>query len=75
MMDSVLTVGETARVTAPIVARIVTIRGSVTGSVTAREKVDIRATGSLNGDVIAPHIALVDGGYFCGSVAEQSSGE
>jgi cytoskeletal protein CcmA (bactofilin family) len=47
----------------------------VTGSVTAREKVYIRATGSLNGDVIAPHIALVDGGYFCGSVTEQSSGE
>ena len=75
LTDSVLTIGATARVTAPIVARVVTIRGSVTGNITARDKVDIRATGSLNGDVIAPHIALVDGGYFCGTVTAQSSGE
>ena len=75
LTDSVLTIGATARVTAPIVARVVTIRGSVTGNITARDKVDIRATGSLNGDVIAPHIALVDGGYFCGTVTVQSSGE
>ena len=56
------------------VASSKTIRGSVTGSATAREKVDIRETGSLDGDIIAPRIALVDGGYFCGSVKEQSSG-
>ena len=75
LTDYVLTIGATARVTTRICARIVTIRGSVTGSVTAREKVDIRETGSLDGDIIAPRIALVDGGYFCGSVKEQSSGD
>ena len=32
--DHVLTIAETATVTAPILARIVTIRGSVTGTVT-----------------------------------------
>ena len=68
LTEHVLTIGATARVTARICARIVTIRGSVTGSVTVREKVDIRATGSLDGDVIAPRIALVDGGYFHGTV-------
>ena len=74
LTDYVLTIGATARVTTRICARIVTIGGSVTGSVTAREKVDIRETGSLDGDIIAPHIVLVDGAYFCGSVKEQSSG-
>ncbi len=74
LTEHVLTIGATGRVTARICVRIVTIRGSVTGSVTAREKVDIRETGSLDGDIIAPRIALVDGGYFCGSVKEQSSG-
>ena len=68
LTEHVLTIGATARVTAEICAKIVTIRGSVTGRVTAREKVDIQATGSLDGDVIAPRIALVDGGYFNGTV-------
>ena len=38
LADYALTIGEKARVTARICARIVTIRGSVTGSVTARDK-------------------------------------
>ena len=75
LTDYVLTIGEQARVTARICARIVTIKGSVTGSVTAREQVDIRETGSLDGDVIAPRSALVDGGYFRCTVTEQSLGE
>ena len=74
LTDYVLTIGAQARVNAQICARIVTIKGSVTGTVTARDKVDIRETGSLDGAIIAPRIALVDGGYFCGTVTERSSG-
>ena len=74
LADYALTIGEKARVTARICARIVTIRGSVTGSVTARDTVDIRHTGSLDGDVIAPRIVLADGGYFRGAVNEQPLG-
>ena len=74
LTDYVLTIGAQARVNAQICARIVTIKGSVTGTVTAREKVDLRETGSLDGDIITPRIALVDGGYVCGTVTERSSG-
>ena len=74
LVDYALTIGAQARVTARICARIVTILGSVTGSVTARETVDIRDTGSLDVDVIAPRIVLADGGYFRGSVKEPPSG-
>ena len=74
LVDYALTIGAQARVTARICARIVTILGSVTGSVTARETVDIRDTGSLDGNVIAPRIVLADGGYFRGSVKERPSG-
>ena len=74
LADYALTIGEKARVTARISARTVTIRGSVTGSVAARETVDIRDTGSLDGDVIAPRIVLADGGYFCGTVNERPLG-
>ena len=71
LADYVLTIAETATVTAPIVARIVTIGGTVTGSVVARERVTIQGTGSLVGDVIAPNISLVDGAYFRGTVTDK----
>ena len=74
LADYALTIDEQAQVTARISARIVTIRGSVTESVTAREIVDIRDTGSLDGDVIAPRIVLADSGYFRGTVNERPVG-
>ena len=48
--------------------------GEKAGSITARETVDIRDTGSLVGNVIAPRIVLADGGYFHGTVNERPLG-
>ena len=50
-----------ARVTARLCARSVTIKGCVMGSVTARDTVDIRDTGSLDGDVVASRFVRTDG--------------
>ena len=73
LADHVLTIGPRARVQARILARIVTISGRVRGDVTARDRVDIRGMGSLDGNVIAPHVALADGAYFHGTVTGPSS--
>ena len=73
LSDHVLTIAKTATVTASIVARIVTIRGHVTGSVAASAQVDIHDTGFLEGNVIAPCITLVEGAYFCGTVTTPAS--
>ena len=70
LIDHILTISSHAMVKAQIVARTVTIRGIVTGNVKASQKVDIRATGSLEGDVIAPRIALVEGAYSRGKVGD-----
>ena len=70
--DHVLTIGPRASVQARVLA-IVTIRGRVRGNVTAGDRVDIRDTGSSDGHVIAPPIALVDGAHFHGTVTGQSS--
>ena len=75
LADHVLTIGEAATVTAPIVARIVTIRGTATGSVSARERVDIQESGSLDGNVVAPCITLVEGSYFHGTVTSPTVGD
>ncbi len=63
-----LTVGRHAQIDAPILARVATIRGTVHGDVTATEKVEILAAGSLDGDIVAPQIAIAEGACFRGKV-------
>jgi cytoskeletal protein CcmA (bactofilin family) len=40
----------------------------VKGNVTATDRVDIRAEGSLNGDVAAARISIEDGAFFKGGI-------
>lgn len=63
-----LTVGAEGRVKAEIRARQVVILGAVTGNVTAREKVEIRRTGHVVGDLVAGTVAIEEGAYFKGSI-------
>jgi cytoskeletal protein CcmA (bactofilin family) len=63
-----LTIGPHADIRAEIVAKAVVILGAVTGNVTVAEKVDIRATGSAIGDIVAPRFAMADGGRLRGRV-------
>jgi cytoskeletal protein CcmA (bactofilin family) len=66
--DQSLTIGPSAEIKAPVVAATVTILGSVSGNVTATEKVDIRATGSVDGDITAPRVIMADGAVLQGRV-------
>ena len=68
LTDYTFAVGPHAVVQADIVAKNVVILGSVTGKVTAHDKVEIRAGGSLEGDIVATRIAIHDGARFSGSV-------
>ena len=63
-----LTVGKDGQVKAEIRARQVVIQGSVSGNVTAREKIDIRRTGHVVGDLVAGTVAIEEGAYFKGSI-------
>jgi cytoskeletal protein CcmA (bactofilin family) len=56
--DHTLTIGPHADIRAEVVAKVVVIQGTVTGNVTAVEKVDVQATGSVIGDIVAPHFAM-----------------
>jgi len=64
--DHTLTIGPDADIKAEISAKTVVIMGAVTGSVTAGEKVEIRATGSVIGDIAAPRLGIADGGRLRG---------
>jgi len=49
-------------------AREIVILGSVTGSVYATDRVDIRAQASLAGDVSTARVSIEDGAYFRGGI-------
>ena len=51
-----------------IQASRVIIHGSVTGNVSARERIEIRKTGHVLGDLVGPGIAIEEGAYFKGSI-------
>ena len=63
-----LTVGESGRVQAQLFARSVVVLGHVTGNVTATERVEIRESGVVEGDVHAPRLVVADGAVLNGRI-------
>ena len=63
-----VTIGRNGQVHANIQAREVVVLGKVKGNVTATDRVDIRAEGSLSGDVTAARISIEDGAFFKGGI-------
>jgi cytoskeletal protein CcmA (bactofilin family) len=68
-----LTIGADANVKAEISAKAVVITGAVIGNVMAADKIEIQATGSINGDVVSPRLVIADGGVLNGKAKMPSS--
>jgi cytoskeletal protein CcmA (bactofilin family) len=71
LKDHVLTIGPNGKIKAQVFAKAVIVLGEVDGNVTASEKVDIRDGGSVDGDIIAPRVAIAESAHFRGSVDMQ----
>jgi len=63
-----LTVGPNGRVRANIEARNVIVHGRVDGNINAADRVDLRKSASLTGDMTTARVAIEDGAYFKGSI-------
>ena len=74
LKDNVLTIGPNGKIKAEVFAKAVVVLGEVTGNVTASDKVDIRDAGSVDGDIVAPRVAIAEGAHFRGSVDMQRKG-
>jgi cytoskeletal protein CcmA (bactofilin family) len=59
-------------VKAEIHAKSVVVVGHVTGNVTGLERVEIQATGKVDGDVSAPKLIVAEGAQINGAVAMNS---
>ncbi len=68
VQDHCVTVGPQGEVKAEIRARQVVIQGTVNGNVSAGEKIEIRKSGHVVGDLLTAAIAIEEGAYFKGSI-------
>jgi len=70
--DHMLTVGPNATILADIVAKSLTVFGSVIGTITAKDKVDLRKSGSVEGTVTCSRIAMQEGAQMSGKLTTKA---
>ena len=63
-----LTVGPNATVCADITAKVVMVFGSVLGSVTAHDRIEVRRSGSVEGTMVCTRLLVQDGAILNGKV-------
>ncbi|MEA3290779.1 MAG: polymer-forming cytoskeletal protein, partial [Pseudomonadota bacterium] len=68
LKDNNLIVGEQGRVIADIIGRSACIEGEVRGEIRGSERVTVRKSGKVNGDIRSPRVVLDDGCQFKGSI-------
>ena len=69
--NHMVTIGADATVTGDIVARQITVRGGVEGTLMATGRVDIMDEGRVTGRVLSTKLMLADGGLFNGKAEPQ----
>jgi cytoskeletal protein CcmA (bactofilin family) len=75
MPESRVTIGRNGKVDASIQAREVVIMGKVTGNIECSDRVDIRAEGSVSGDISTVRISVEDGAALKGGIQVHSEGK
>ena len=68
LKDHNLTVGANGKIVAEVQAKTVMVLGEITGNITADDKVEVAATGTMRGDIQAPRVVLADGAKFKGAI-------
>jgi len=63
-----VTISKTGKVKANIKAKQIIVEGILSGDMIGEEKVIIRQTGNVHGNIVAPRVTLEDGALFKGSI-------
>ena len=69
-----VTVGKNGRVKADIIGKVISIEGEVQGNLFGEEKIVLRQSGVVRGNITAPRVNLEDGAKFKGSIDMDSAG-
>ena len=68
LKNNTLTIGEQGTVKANVVAKAVTIEGAVEGDLFGQERISIKASSNVKGNIVADRVILEDGAKFRGSI-------
>ena len=68
LRDHNLTVGPNGRIRANITAKEIVIHGRVDGNITSKDRVELRKSAVLAGDIVTQRILIEDGAYFKGGI-------
>jgi cytoskeletal protein CcmA (bactofilin family) len=63
-----VTVGRNGHLDTTINARDILVMGKVRGNLCATDRVEIRSTGTVIGDLVAARVSIEDGAFFKGSI-------
>ncbi len=74
LTQHVLTIGRHGRIRARVIAKAVVVLGEVVGNIQASDKVTVRDSGGVEGDIIAPRVAIAEGARFRGKIDMQREG-
>ena len=75
MPESRVTIGRNGKVDASIQAKEVVVMGRVNGNIDCSDRVDIRAEGSVSGDISTVRISVEDGAALKGGIQVRSEGK
>jgi cytoskeletal protein CcmA (bactofilin family) len=70
-----LTIGPSGRAQADVNAKGVVVLGTVKGKVQATDRVEIRKTGSVVGDLVTARLTIEEGAHFKGSIDIKNADE
>ncbi|MEW8027052.1 MAG: polymer-forming cytoskeletal protein [Candidatus Thiodiazotropha sp.] len=68
LKEKSLTVGNKGQVDASVLAHSIIIEGTVNGDLCGSERVYIRKTGNVHGNIVSPKVSLDEGCHFKGSI-------
>jgi cytoskeletal protein CcmA (bactofilin family) len=71
LRNNSLTVGPNAKIKANVIAKVVVIQGRVEGSITTSDRVELKKSAVVNGDITTQRIAIEEGAAFQGKVEIQ----
>lgn len=66
--NCVLTIGQTGRIEADVVAKVVDVIGKVEGDISATETITIRESATVDGTLAAPSVGIEEGAFFRGQI-------
>jgi cytoskeletal protein CcmA (bactofilin family) len=69
-----IVIGESAVVTAQIAAASIVIAGTVRGEIAASQRIEIRPSAKVSGNITAPKLVVQEGATFDGHCAMQTEG-